>query len=104
MDPNCPDAAGRDEEREEQMDAGIPEVAVRDMEKEIRMLQIIAGCARAPKGQEHLVTEENLLSDEDFASQFLNESGQGVEEEEICRAEEVPLTNSGEVYYASVDR
>jgi len=51
MDPNCPDAAGRDEEREEQMDAGIPEVAVRDMEKEIRMFQIIAGRARAPRGQ-----------------------------------------------------
>ena len=104
MDPNCPDAAGRDEERAEQMDAGSPEVAVRDLEKEIRMFQIIAGRARASKGQEHLVDEENLLSDEDFASQFLNESGQGVEEQEICREEEVPLTNSGEVYYASVDR
>ena len=40
--------------------------------------------------------------DDDFSSQFLNDSGEGVELEDICRAEEVPLTNSGEVYILSL--
>ena len=58
----------------------------------MQMLQIRAGCAAAPVGEEDAVTAE------DYGSQFLNESGEGVEEEEICREEEVPLKNSGEVY------
>ena len=90
MDPNFPDAVGRDEEREEQMDPTCPNVAARDEERE--MLQIIAGCTAAPVGEEDGVTGE------DYGSQFLNDSGEGVEEEEICREEEVPLRNSGEVY------
>ena len=61
MDPNCPDAFSRDEEREEEMDPFCPEVAARDEEQELRMLMILSGRARAPVGQEHLVTEENLL-------------------------------------------
>ena len=92
MDPNCPDAFGRDEEREEQMDPTCPDVAARDEEHEMRMLQIIAGRAAAPVGEEDGVTGE------DYGSQFLNDSGVGVEQEEICREEEVPLTNSSEVY------
>ena len=92
MDPNFSDAFGRDEECEEQMDPNCPEVAARDEEREIRMLQIIAGCASAPVGEEDGVTGE------DYGSQFLNDSGEGVEQEEICREEEVPLTNSGKVY------
>jgi len=92
MDPNCPDAFGRDEEREEQMDPTCPDVAARDEEREMHMLQIIAGCAATPVGEEDGVTGE------DYGSKFLNDSGEGVEQEEICREEEVPLTNSGEVY------
>ena len=84
MDPNFPDAFGRDEEREEQMDLTCPDVAGRDEECEMRMLQIIAGRAAAPVGEEDGVTGE------DYGSQFLNDSGEGVEE--------VPLRNSGEVY------
>ena len=91
MDPNCPDAFGRDEEREEQMYPYCPDVAARDEEREMEMLQIIAGRAAAPVGEEDAVTGD------DYGSQFLNDSGEGVEEEEICR-EQVPLTNSGEVY------
>ena len=37
MDPNFPDAVGRDEEREEQMDLTCPDVADRDAECEMRM-------------------------------------------------------------------
>ena len=92
MDPTFPDAVGRDEEREEQMDLTCPDVAGRDEECEMRMLQIIAGRAAAPVGEEDAVTAE------DYGSQFLNDSCEGVEEEEICREEEVPLRNSGEVY------
>ena len=92
MDPNFPDAVCRDEEREEQMDPTCPDVAARDEKREMRMLQSIAGRAAAPVGEEDGVTGE------DYGSQFLNDSGEGVEEEEICREEEVPLRNSGEVY------
>jgi len=35
--------------------------------------------------------------DDDFSSQFLNDFGEGLESEER-RDDEVPLTNSGEVY------
>ena len=35
MDPNFPDAVGRDEEREEQMDPTCPDVAGRDEECEM---------------------------------------------------------------------
>ena len=35
--------------------------------------------------------------DDDFSSQFLNDSGEGLECEER-KDDEVPLTNSGEVY------
>ena len=92
MDPNCPDVAARDKEREERMDPTCPDIAARDEEREMRMLQIIAGRASAPVGEEDGVTGE------DYGSQFLNDSGEGAEEEEICREEEVPLTSSGEVY------
>ena len=98
MDPNCPDAFSRDEEREEEMDPFCPEVAARDEEQELQILMIIAGSVRTLVGQEHLVTEENLLLENDDGSQFLNDSGERIEAEEIFREEEVPLTNSGEVY------
>ena len=92
MDPNFPDAVGRDEEREEQMDPTCMDVAARDEDREMRMFEIIAGRA----GME-VVGEEHGVTGEDYGSQFLNDSGEGVQEEEICREEEVPLTNSGEV-------
>ena len=89
MDPNFPEL---DIEVEEQMDPTCPDVAARDEDREMRILQIIAGRASAPVGEEDGVTGE------DYGSQFLNDSGEGVEQEEICREQEVPLTNSGEVY------
>ena len=92
MDPNFPDAVGRDEEREEQMDPTCPDVAARDEEREMRMLQIIAGRTAAPVG------EEDGVIGEDYSSQFLNDSGEGVPEKENGGEGEVPLTNSGEVY------
>ena len=74
------------------MDPNFPDVVDRDEESEMRMLQIIAGCAAAPVGEEDAVTAE------DYGSQFLNDSGEGVPEEENDReGEEVPITNSGEV-------
>ena len=97
MDPNCPDALGRDEAGEEEMDPFRAEVAGRDEEQELRMLMIIAGRANAPVGEEHLLDEENLLLENEDGSQFLNDSGEGIEAEEIFREVEVPLTNSGEV-------
>ena len=61
------------------------------------MLMIIAGRASVPVGEEQLVTEENLLLENEDDSQFLNDSGEGIEAEEIFREVEVPLTNSDEV-------
>ena len=90
MDPNCPDALDRDEAGEEEMDPCHAEVAARDEEQELRMLMIIAGRANAPVGEENLVNEENILLQNEDGSQFLNDSGEGIEVE-------VPLTNSGEV-------
>ena len=58
------------------------------------MYQIIYGRANPP---EDAGGEDGVIGD-DYSSQFLNNSGEGVEQEEICREEEVPLTNSGEVY------
>ena len=40
---------------------------------------------------------EDSGGEDDFSSQFLNDSGEGLESEER-RDDEVPLTNSGEVY------
>ena len=74
------------------MDPNFPDVVDRDEECERQMLQIIAGRAAAPVGEEDAVTAE------DYGSQFLNDSGEGVPEEENGREGEVPLTNSGEVY------
>ena len=51
---------------------------------------IIAGRANAPVGEENLVDEENILLQNEDGSQFLNDSGEGIEVE-------LPLTNSGEV-------
>ena len=90
MDPECPDALDRDEAGEEEMDPFHAEVAARDEEQELRMLMIIAGRANAPVGEENLVDEENILLQNEDGSQFLNDSGEGIEVE-------VPLTNSGEV-------
>ena len=73
------------------MDPNFPDVD-RDEDAELRIMEIIAGRAAAPVGEEDGVTGE------DYGSQFLNDSGEVGEEEEICREEEVPLTNSGEVY------
>ena len=89
MDPNFPEL---DIEVEEQMDPLYPDVGARDEEEEERMCMLIVGRAAAPVGDEDAV---NL---DDFSSQFLNDSGEGVEEGEICRDNEVTLRNSGEVY------
>ena len=44
------------------------------------------------------VGEEDAFTGEDYGSQFLNDSGEGVQEKENDReGEEVPITNSGEV-------
>ena len=59
------------------------------------MYQIIYG--RANPGEEDAGEKDGVIGD-DYSSQFLNESGEGVQQEEISREEEVPLTNSGEVY------
>jgi len=60
----------------------------RDEENEDMMQQMIYENARGP---------EPDGEDDDFSSQFLNDSGEGLESEER-RDDEVPLTNSGEVY------
>lgn len=74
------------------MDPNFPDVVDRDEECEMQMLQIIAGRAAAPVG------EEDAFTGEDYGSQFLNDSGEGVQEKENDReGEEVPITNSGEV-------
>lgn len=93
MDPNCPDDFGIDEERGEPLDPLFPGLGVRDEDREERMCMIIAGRAAAPVGE-----EDDVANLEDFSSQFLNDSGEGVEEVEICVEKEVTLTNSGEVY------
>ena len=80
------------------MDPSFPDVVDRDEECEMQMLQIIAGRVAAPVGEEDDVTAE------DYGSQFLNDSGERVPEEENGREGEVPLTNSCEVYSASVHR
>ena len=64
----------------------------RDDENEDQMQQIIYASARG----EDFVGEDSGGED-DFSSQFLNDSGEGLEFEER-REDEVPLTNSGEVY------
>ena len=51
-----------------------------------RSQQIIYASARG---------EDDSGGEDDVSSQFLNDSGEGVEER---REDEVPLTNSGEVY------
>ena len=63
----------------------------RDDENEDQMQQIIyaSACGENSGG------EDSGGEDDDFSSQFLNDSGEGVEER---REDEVPLTNSGEVY------
>ena len=66
----------------------------RDEEDEDRIYQIIFESAHG---------EDAGLEDDDFSSQFLNDSGEGVQlEAEERRDEEVPLTNSGEVYILSL--
>jgi len=60
----------------------------RDEEHEDVMQQMIYETAHGP---------EPDGEDDDFSSQFLNDSGEGLESEER-RDDEVPLTNSGEVY------
>ena len=59
----------------------------RDHDNEDQMQQIIYVSARG----------EDSDGEDDFSSQFLNDSGEGLESEER-RDDEVPLTNSGEVY------
>ena len=61
---------------------------IRDEENEDVMQQIIYEKARGT---------ESDGEDDDFSSQFLNDSCEGLESEER-RDDEVPLTNSGEVY------
>ena len=60
----------------------------RDDNNEDQMQQIIYASARG---------EDDSGGEDDFSSQFLNDSGEGLEFEER-RDDEVPLTNSGEVY------
>ena len=64
------------------------DASFRDDENEDRMQQIIYASARGTDAGGE---------DDDFSSQFLNDSGEGLESEER-RDDEVPLTNSGEVY------
>ena len=66
----------------------------RDDENEDRMQQIIYASARGTDAG----GEDSGGEDDDFSSQFLNDSGEGLESEER-RDDEVPLTNSGEVYF-----
>ena len=61
----------------------------RDDENEDRIQQIIFASARGTDAGGE---------DDDFSSQFLNDSGEGVEEGEICRDNEMTLRNSGELY------
>ena len=64
----------------------------RDDENEDRMQQIIYASARGTDAG-----GEDSGGEDDFSSQFLNDSGERLESEER-RDDEVPLTNSGEVY------
>ena len=61
---------------------------IRDEEQEDMVQKMIYDIARG---------QEPDGDDDDFSSQFLNDSGEGLESEER-RDDEVPLTNSGEVY------
>ena len=61
---------------------------IRDEEEEELVQKMIYENARGP--------EPDGSDDDDFSSQFLNESGEGLESEE--RDDEVPLTNSGKVH------
>ena len=57
----------------------------RDEEAKLRSMDFIAGRAAAPDG------EEDAFTGEDDGSQFLNDSGEGVQEKENDReGEEVP--------------
>ena len=64
----------------------------RDDENEDRMQQIIYASARGTDAG----GKDSGGEDDDFSSQFLNDSGERLESKE--RRDEVPLTNSGEVY------
>ena len=73
------------------MDPNFPDID-RDEDAELRIMEVIAGPAATPVG------EEDAFTGEDYGSQFMNDSGEGVQEEENDReGEEVPITNSGEV-------
>ena len=73
------------------MDPNFPDID-RDEVAELRIMEVIAGRAAVPVG------EEDAFTGEDYGSQFLNDSGEGVQEKENDReGEEVPITNSGEV-------
>ena len=61
---------------------------IRDEDQEEMVQKMIYENARGPEPDE---------DDDDFGSQFLNNSGEGLESEER-RDDEVPLTNSGKVY------
>ena len=63
----------------------------RDDQNEDRMQQIIYASARGTDAG-----GEDSDGEDDFSSQFLNDSGEGLESEERT-GDEVPLTNSGEV-------
>jgi hypothetical protein len=62
---------------------------MRDEEEEELVQKMIYENAGGP--------EPDGSDDDDFSSQFLNDSGEGLESEER-RDDEVPLTNSGKVY------
>ena len=74
----------------QKMDPNFPDID-RDEDAELRIMEVIAGRAAAPLGEEDAFTGEN------YGSQFLNDSGEGVPEEENGGEGEVPLANSGEV-------
>ena len=63
------------------------DASFRDDKNEDQMQQIIYASVRG----------EDSGGEDDFSSKFLNHSGEGLEFEER-RDDEVPLTNSGEVY------
>ena len=69
---------------------------IRDEEEEEMVQKMIYENARGPE-PDGSDDDDFRSHDDDFSSQFLNEEGEGLESEER-RDDEVPLTNSGEVY------
>ena len=67
---------------------------IRDEENEERMAEIIFEKTLGVNSD----GEDSGGEDDDFSEKCLNDSGEGLELEEIRDDDEVPLANSGEVY------